>query len=554
LSDLYTKLHQAATKRRAGLEEELNDMEALAGLYEGELPEEYAHFFPQNTPTHVVNYIRLAWDDLAQSIARTPEVQADPKNSSDLQLRKASKLEKIVQGYFQNARPSEGMFLFQNAWNLVGLGRFAAVVVPDLDNQAPRFEARDPRNALPGAKRKVGHIVDELSDIIFIHELKYDEAVERNLAPRDMEAPPSTVKVYEYIDDTMWAVVSAHGQQIARHDLGTIPVVYGQMFSPNKGGMSQFSEQISLMVAVSRIITQKMAYLDRVIYPVTWVKGLEKEITLGPNAVNVLTQQGEIGQLSPPAQLQVDRDLANLERYQRILNRNPEVRQGEVDGKGAYVGARTLDALDDAVDNSVSRYWDVMQAAYQKLAAVALCMDEKLFNTKDKTISVVMKGQRHVETYTPSEDIDGRREVRVAYGFGVGTSYQAFLENVQGFQSGLVPKKRAVAAMPGGQDANQIMRELELDKIDEVAFAGFLAQAQQGGIDMGLWAKYSKKMEDDGLSWKEAFMEYQEEFERQAAQSAQQPIPDTALTQAPEMPVEQEQALPSAPPPGLLGV
>lgn len=553
MSELYTKLHQAATKRRAGLDEEIKDMEALAGLYEGELPPEYAHFFPQNTPTHVVNYIRLAWDDLAQSVARTPEVQADPKNSSDLQLRKASKLEKIAQGYFQNARPSQGMFLFQNSWNLVGLGRYAFVVVPDLDNQMPRFEARDPRNALPGAKRKVGHVIDELKDIIFQHDMKYDEAVERGLAPKEMEQPPATVKVYEYIDDTMWAVVSAHAQKIAKHDLGVVPAVYRQMFSPNKGGMSQFSEQISLMVAVSRIITQKMAYLDRVIYPVTWVKGLEKEITLGPNAINVLTPQGEIGQLSPPAQLQVDRDLANLERYQRILNRNPEVRQGEVDGKGAYVGAKTLDSLNDSVDNSIARYWDIMQSGYETGVAIALCMDEKLFNNKDKTISVVMKGQRHVETYTPSEDIDGRREVRVAYGFGVGTSYQSFLENVQAFDSGLKPKKRAVESIPGGQDANQIMRELELDKIDEVAFAGFLAQAQQGGLDMGLWAKYRKKMEESGISWHEAFMEYQEEFERQAAAAQEQPIPDTALTQAPQVPVEQ-QPLPPAPAPGLLGV
>lgn len=558
MNDLYSKLHNEAQLRRSGMRDELVKMEELAALYEGQLPPAYEPYFPKSLPKHIVNYIRLAWDDLAQSLARSPEIQADPENSSNLALRKSQKFESIGQSYVQIARPTQGLFLFQNAWSLVGLGRFVAIVVPDTKSGKPRLEARDPRFALPKAKRRIGHMIDELADIIFVHELKRNEAVEMGLAAeRDAEGNILTtpVTVYEYIDDKHWVVAGEGGSKKAEHGLGIVPAVYAQTFSPNQGGISQFQEQITLMVAVSRIITQKLAYLDRIIYPVTWVKGAEGEIRIGPGVVNKLSQDGEIGQLLPPAQLQVDRDLATLEKYQRILNRNPEVRQGEVDGKGAYVGAKTLESLNDSVDNSVARFWDIMSGGYQKILAAAYAMDEALFD-EEKSITFTLEGEKMVETYVPSKDIAGRRTVRVSYGFGQGGTYQSFLETVQGFQAGLLPKRRAVEEMPGVSNANRVLRELELDQIDEVAFAGFLAAAQQGQIDMVLWAKFRNEMATKGLSWHEAFAKYEDAFKEQAAQSAQQPMPETALTQAPDsVPVEQgAQPLPPLPPTASLGV
>lgn len=554
MTNRYHELKADADVRLGEFRVDIEEMSELARVYDGELPMKYTEYFPVNTPKHIVNYIRLAWDDLAQTVGRSPEVQVDPIGSSNPALSRASKLERIVQGYFQNSRPYESAFLFQNAWNIVGLGRAVFVVVPDTERGYPRFEARDPRTALPKAKRMVGNYVDELEDIIFVHEVPTATALAMGLyRHKDGESDPSTVTLYECLDDQKWEMVGPDATKAAIHGLGRVPAVYMQTFSPNKSGTSQFAEQISLMVAVSRIITQKMAYIDRLIYPMVWVKGQERELRVGPNAVNVLNENGAMGQIAPPATLQVDRDLATLEKYQRILNRNPEVRQGEVDGKGAYVGAKTLESLNDAVDNSVARFWEVIQAGYQKGASIALEIDEKMLGGKDKSIQVVSKGQGTVERYTPSVDIAGRRDVRVAYGFGVGGSYEAFLENVQGFQSGLVPKRDAVEAMPGTTDANRKLRELELDRIDEIAFAGFEQQA--GNIDMVLWAKLRKEMENKGLSWYEAIGKYEKELKDQAAEASQQPVPQTALT-TPEANVPQvagEQPLPGIPPAALLG-
>ena len=546
MSEFYDRLRGEVEQRRKLYSAEHEEMRELADLYEGEIPDMYKEFFPENTPVHVVNYIRLAWDDLAQSVARQPEIQVDAKDSQDLNIRRAAKLQKIVTGYLKNSRPFEGAYLFSLAWYLVGLGQAITVVVPDAKANAPRFESRDPRTAFPGVKRQIGNYIDELNDCIFVHKYKYMEAVKLGMATLVEDGKhPDTVEVYEYVDDTTWAMVGPSGQKTATHGLGKVPVKFIQNFSPNKMGMSQFSEQISLMVAVSRIITQKMAYIDRVIYPVTWVKGQEREIRLGPNAVNVLSQDGEIGQLNPPAQLQVDRDLQNLEKYQRILNRNTEVRQGEVNGKGAYVGAKTLDALNDSVDTSIQRFWEPMQAGLEYIISVALCMDEDLMGGEKKPIYSMAGESDIVETYTPEKDIRGRRVVRVAYGFGVGGSYEAFMENVQGYQGGLVPLRRAVDKMPGNNDTNRWLRELELDKLDNIAWMAFEAQA--ASLDIILWAKMRKKMETEGISWHEAVQEYEEVIRQQSEQAAQTPVPDGALTTPGPPEVPAEEALPGVP-------
>jgi hypothetical protein len=111
----------------------------------------------------------------------------------------------------------------------------------------------------------------------------------------------------------------------------------------------------------------------------------------------------------------------------------------------------------------------------------------------------------------------------------------------------------AIESMPGGNDAQRIMRELDLDKIDNIAMEGFLAQAQNGAIDMVLWAKFRTKMEKDGLSWSEAVIKYEEAFVAQSQQAVEQPVPETGLTQPPPEATAPAEALPGVPPQALLG-
>ena len=558
--ELYSLLNQAVVDRKEIFN--TGEIAELAEIYEGEIPAEFHQYFPRSSPIHNVNTIRLAWDDLAGSVGRVPEFVSDPMDQTDREMKKNAKLERIAQSYLRESYPSGKKFMFSMAWWLVGTGHAVAVLVPDDVGKRPRYEVRDPRHCYPSAKRKVGNDIVELKDIIFESELQYSEAASRGLAPpmpRKWDrgrgsAPGGLVRIMEYIDATEWIVVSEFGNvKRTEHNMGEVPAIYCTTFAPNKSGLSQFKDQITLMVAMSRIISQKIAFVDKLIYPVIWVKGHEELIKIGPNMVNKLSPQGAMGQISPPNTLQVDKDLATIERFSRKLNRNPEVRQGEVDGKGAYVGSKTLDTLNDSIDNVVARYWDDLQPKFQRLTAMAFKMDELYWPNEEKSVYGITKGTRWFDRYVPAEDIDGRHYIRIEYGFSAG-GYEDFLTTVQSNQAGLATKRQAIERMPGVFDVDAVLRGLELEAMDAAGQAAFMAAAQGGELDQILWAKLRKQMEKKGLPLHEAILKYETAI-REAASAAAQPEAGVSPMTAPPPPEQapQEQALAGLPPQALAG-
>jgi hypothetical protein len=531
-------------------------MDELAALYEGTIPAKYAEYFPKNTPQHKVNLVRLAQDDLATTVGRIPDLRGQVTNNSRAELQRVGKLEKIGHSYLHNAEPTGKMFMWQYAWWLLN-GRAVAIVVPDHEEKKPSIEIRDPRTCYPGPAKTAGGQIVKLNDLMFKYELDAQEMKARGLAVKKVRSSgpfgrmkdANTGVVIEYIDKEYWVIASDGGTvQRVRHGLGVVPGIFSHSFSPNQIGLSQFEDQVSFMVAISLMLSMKMAYMERIVYPVTWVRGHQGNIKIGPHVINKLGPGGEMGQLAPTAQVQVDRDISTLERYSRLLNKNPEVRSGEVQQKGTYVGAKTLEQLNEAVDTVVGRYWDIIGSDLQKLLLICMEMDKQYWGDEEKSISGIKKGQGYLDKYTPNKDIGDKTFLRVDYGFGVG-GYQGFLQNVQAFESKLLPKRRAIEEMPGISDVDQVLRELELEQMDEVGHALWLTQAQQGSMDPIIWAKVRKDMAEKGWSMNETMLKYTEELEKRA-QAAQQAGAASALETA-AAPPPGGQPTEEAPPPGL---
>ena len=526
---LYQLLSQEADMRSSI--EDVQGYAEIADLYEGKLPSRFDKYFPKSEPNHVVNMIRLAHDDLATQVGRTPDFVVDAQNQTAAEMKRASKLERIAYSYLDNSRPSGRLFMWELAWWLL-VGRAVAIVVPDEENRRPIYELRDPRTCYPGVKRRAGTRPVELSDLLFRYEIPSSEAERRGLAPRaDADGNvASTTTIIEYIDENRWIVVSEGGTaKTAEHGLGVVPGVIFQAFSPNLfTGISQFNDQVSLMVAISRIISQKLAFGDRVVYPIYWVKGHEGSVRLGPFNLNKLSPAGEMGAIQPTQTLQADRDVALLERFSRILNRNPELRQGEISSRSVYQASKTLETLSEAIDQVVGRYWDVVGTGLKDLTKIAFMMDEKLWGDEEKSISGVMKNRKFIDSYVPNKDIAGRYDIRVNYGFGVG-GYQGFLQNVQANAAGFISKKRVMEEMPGVSDVDAELRTIELEQMDEVAIEQFKALAAQGQLDMLLWAELRERMAKKGTPLVEVIKEYNERI-REQAQAAMQMGGAEALT------------------------
>lgn len=537
-----------------------NQLDEMARLYEGELPSRYRRFFPKNTPEHLVQVIPLAWDDLATQAGRLPDLRGEPRNQSRKELKAVGLLEKIGFSYLREAKPTGKLFMKQLAWWLQ-LGRAVALVTPDFEKQMPRFELRDPRTCYPGVKESVNNTIVELSDLIFKYELKREEAVKRGLASPEAKGRPSNfgatekdkVTIIEYIDDKQWVLVAEDGMgKSSEHGLGHVPGWVFQTFTPNgKAGHDRFRDQVTLMVAISRLVTAKIAFADRLVHPILWARGHEGNVEVGPYTINKLGPQGELGQINPPTMLQVDQDIAMLDAFSRKLNRNPEVRQGEIAARGQYTSAKTLEQLSEAIDTVVGSDWDVIGPGMEKLFRVAFSMDVKLWPKVEKTISGNLKGKKFLDTYTPAEDIGDRRDLRVDYGFGVG-GYQGFLMHLQAKDAGTMSRRRAMEAMPGVTDVDEEMNLIDIEAMDDAGKALFQQQAASGNMDILLWAKVREQMATKGMPLHEAIQQYQEELvsQAQAAVGADQ----AALTvpPGPEAPVEEE--LPGLPPAVLAGL
>lgn len=530
------------------------EMEEMAQIYEGNLPARFEQFFPRSVPKHLVQVIPLAWDDLATSAGRLPDFRGEPKTKRRSDLKAVGLQEKIAYSYLRTAEPTGKVFMKGLAWWLQ-LGRAVAIVVPDPVNQRPSLELRDPRTCYPGIRKQANNTITQLSDLTFKYELPLDQARRQGLAPAgDSEDIRNTVRIIEYVDDLQWVVVSEHGQmRRVVHGLGEVPGWVFQSFAPNsKHGKSRFKDQVAIMVAISRLITAKIAYADRLVNPILWTKGHEASLELGPYTINRLSINGEMGQINPPTQFQVDQDIQMLNQFSRILNRNPEVRQGEINAKGAYTSAKTLEQLSEAIDTVVGGDWDIIGPGLEKLIQVCFMMDVALWPDVEKTIYGTMKGTRFAESYIPMDDVAERCYIRADYGFGVG-GYQGFLMHLQAMQAKTMSKRRTMEAMPGVSDVDEEMNIIEIEAMDEAGMAAFQQAAAQNQLDVSTWAKVRKKMADKGLPLFEAIIMYEELLAEQAA-AAQQSPDVTGMTTPPGAGQPQAQQLPGIPPGALAGV
>lgn len=525
------------------------EMSALADIYEGRLPQKFESFFPKNSPRHMMNLVRLAWDDLATSVGRVPEFRSETKNDTALELKRAGIHEKAAHYHLRNAEPSGPSFMWELAWSLIGYGRAVAIVKPDHETNRPILALKDPRHAYPRAKRQSGGRILELADIIFKYEIPTKTAEAMGLATVAKDStfgvkgnPNDTTDVIEYIDDTQWVLVSEGGTVIRHeHSLGMVPAYVFQSFAPNQAwGLSLFKDQVSFMVAISRLMSQKLAFADQMIAPMMWVKGHEGKIQIGPHTINRLSPQGEMGIVAPPQNLQVDQDIAVLERFSRILNRNPEARMGEVQGKGAYTSAKTLEQLGEAIDTTIGKYWDIIGVGLQHLFKAVFTMDAKMWPDEQRSVVGEKDDKGNLLSFKPV-DFESRTFIRVDYGFGIG-GYQGFLQHLQAKEAGTMTQRQATEAMPGISDVDETLRQIELEQLDAAGMANFANLAAQGQLDQVVWAKIRKQMAEDRLPLADAVLEYEQELQAQAEQAA--PSPDVqGMTAPPEgAPMEAEEA------------
>jgi hypothetical protein len=496
-------------------------MDELVNTYNGGLPQEFDEFFHEEQHVHLVNTIRLAWDDLSALAGKVFQLYVRPDNDSDTAKRRAEKQEQIGYGYNDAGRLAGGIemdFLMKILmWWLVGTANAVMMVLPDYERKTPFFTFRDPRTHLPPLGW-TPHTQTPLDDSLFVYQMsvrelqaRYPERASelgrkatRRTIPMGWNATTTAgagddehyVWVGEYYHKKLWmtatleddvAVLVASENGDPGHP-GVVPVMPMQAYNPDTAkGRSMFADQISIQAAMARMFSQKLDYFDRSLYPIIFTTPLAgKNIRIGPYAINEFAIEAgvppKLETVAPANPIDADQTMQIAMGMARMLNRNPESFQGG----GEADSAKAINALAQGPDRLIrSSLWPAAISALPTAYKVAAELDVKLWPNAKKRSRGSRKNERFAIDYRPMVDLKGREgDFEVEKGIAVG-GYQGTLQLMQLVQAELLSEDTALEQMEDVPHAREEKRKIQNGRMEKLIWADLQAKAGQGMLQPG---------------------------------------------------------------------
>ena len=521
----------------------------LMDIWGGMLPGYFKRMFPRATADVMLNFIKLAWTDISGTLSDTPILEAQSAGDSQRHKASATKREQIGYGYIEGGIPAGERLLFGLAHQLVGLGRQALIVRPNMETGRPQILAVDVRAVRPHFRQTGLGVPSIVESLLIRHEMTIPEAgyhgvldVRRYSSAPNMPYAGRRVVAYEFVDDTWWGIAGEGGVVYARHGAGECAGWYGMTQPGNdKIPTPMFRDQIGLQAAISQMVHGKVMNIQQNINPMLWTDSDVDELVLGAGVVSKVDKGSQIGRLDPPQTVQVDRDIAYMGEQLGILNRMPEGHQGQPDGKGAYVSGKTLDTVSAAVRQTLKELFLVQSETLSNAIRIAAKMDVANWPHLTKPISPTADGNYRKATYMPARDIGDYPHIGVRLDGMRG--YQPFLESMQGVAAGVETKRDAIGKRPGITDPDRVIREVAMEQLEGAGIGTFLAQAQAGTVDLAMLHAVYQRMAK-GLSFFKAVEETKGEMERQANAASAEQAQVGALT-APQAPTPNLPGIPA---------
>ena len=201
---------------------------------------------------------------------------------------------------------------------------------------------------------------------------------------------------------------------------------------------------------------------------------------------------------------QLPQVLSFIEDQTRAQLSYPATRQGEVpvsQGSGSFVAATQGD-----LTSMVRDLQRGLAEIQHQGAAIMYALDEQHLNFEKPLCRAVGKKK----TYTPGRDIDGRRELAVAYGAGAGLDRMTTDTRMLNYYSaGIVPGRRVLAETDFVDDPEAWLDERQNEELERVALQRFAGDPTTS-LDF-LMTVLNKKREE-GLDFVEAYTATMEEM------------------------------------------
>jgi hypothetical protein len=270
------------------------------------------------------------------------------------------------------------------------------------------------------------------------------------------------------MDKNWWTVLVQQKKVLqVEHGMGFVPVRYTTMAVPDQlGGESMFEQNIGLVLAYMRLLNQKLTYNENIVWPWLSVKGMYN-MDPATRVIQVLDRDGQAQFLSPPGELQAERDLEVLDRLIRIMNQDTESLRGEA--PGSTVTGLGIGELNRTVTAAVQDFWDVMRPDVEFIRSSALIMDEELYGSVKKPMMGKTKGESFEKEYVPARVIKGHHTVQADFGIGVG-GFEGFVELMQFAAQGYIDEQEVMENAPWIKSVSATKNKVLLDRIEKVVF------------------------------------------------------------------------------------
>ena len=504
-------LEAIANARQTYYGADVNAMDVMVSVYEGGIPEELADMFHEEMHVHLINMIRLAWDDLAWLAGKEFPLYVDPERQDATSKARAERIEKW--GYSINAAGRQAGGITMKSlmkvlmWWLVGCANAVAMVLPDFEHQSPFFSFRDPRTHLPPigwtpwnetkAEDALFVYQKPLSQLLIEYPDKKDElraSITRTInlglqgdSRTSHDEGDTWLRVAEYYHEDVWRVATIDEKPVDlvasekgdKGHPGVQPVVSMGLYSASRAlGRSIFADQVSVQAAMARMFSQKLDFYDRTLYPLIFTTPLMgKTLKIGPYAVNqfdmTMGTTPKADAIGPTNAIDADQTMQFAVGMSRMLNRNPEQMQGAGDADSAKAISELRKGITDTIREGI---WPSAVETLPTLYKAAAQMDINLWGRTTKESTGRRNNGEFALKYRPRTLLKGR-ENKIIVEPGVGLAgFQGTQELLMLLGAEAISEDSVLEQGEWVRDAQQEKRRIQGMRMEKLLWADLQAR------------------------------------------------------------------------------
>lgn len=557
MQQMYQKLKTKYSKRD-------QVMESVRAVRNGDLKALFPTELELNlsfngVPIH--NFIDIVAKDVSELLAPLPSVRcASGKMRSDADQKRAELKNRIADSYITKSKLAKQMM--RGADRYVSYGFLPFFIEPDLKGKRPFIQVEDPRHSYYQLDRFGQVVVYAKEWHKSINELcamfpEYASIIEGdNFGKAGGDHGETQLQLVRWVDRQAVKLFLPERKGLVLgsydHKLDRAPAYVVERPGLDDIPRGQFDDVIWVQVAraIMTSLTLEAAY-EAVNAPIAIPDDVD-EFPVGPRAIWQTANPQNVRRINLDIPPTIFNENATLQEELQMGSRYPDARSGN--SNASVITGKGVEALLGSFTTQIAGAQAMFKDGLENVISISFEMDEMWWPNTEKQLNGTMSGNSYEVNYTPADDINGKYECTVTYGFSSGMQpAQAVVTMLQLDGAGIISKQTTMENMPYDIDAIQMQKQIDVEATREAlkqgvfqlvqAIGPMAAQGQDPTQIISLVTNITKLRQDGSTiedATKQAFDAYQ-----QAIQQAQQAAQEAAQEQA----ADQSQQPPGGAPP-----